>query len=91
MKTIKPAAKQIFAKPQAVETTTASGIILTVDKDKKYEPKLADIINVGSDVTSYSPKQTILYKEYAATEIKLNDEDYVMVDELDVLGVVVEV
>ena len=89
MHTVQPAKTQIFAKPDKAETKTASGFILaekSVDR-----PKTANVINVGKEVTDYYQNDTIIYKSYTTTEIKLNGEEYIMVDEQDVLGKVVEV
>lgn len=90
-KTIKPGGKQLFAKPVEADKRTASGIIIAGDNDKRFEPKFATVINVGNEVSKYHQQDTIVYKEYATTEIKLNDDDYILVDEADVLGTVVEV
>lgn len=88
MQTIKPAAKQVFARPTEAETRTKSGFILSdsaVDK-----PRTAEVINVGSEIDWIKPKDTIVYKMYTTTDIKLNNEDYMLIADEDILGVVVE-
>lgn len=89
MKTIHPSSKQLFAKPIEAETTTASGIILT--QSTTFEPKYAEVINIGSEVTVAKQRDTIVYKEYATTDISLDGEDYILVNEDDVLGTIIEV
>lgn len=89
MKTISPAPTQIFARPIESQQTTASGIIITTDK--KLEPKFAEVINTGAKVKHYAATETIIYKEYATTELKLDNVEYIIVAEDDVLGKVVEV
>lgn len=89
MQTIQPSKDVIFAKPEAAETQTASGILLAVDKVVK--PKLAEAINIGSNVKSVKSGDTFVYKSYATTDIKINNEDYILVADEDVLGVVLDV
>lgn len=88
MQTIQPASKQIFAKPTEAEKTTKSGFILSENAVDK--PRTAEVINVGSEVKWLKAKDTIVYKMYTTTDIKLNNEDFMLIDEVDVLGVVVE-
>ena len=52
---------------------------------------MAEVINVGSKVKDYESKQTIIYKPYATVDIKLDNQDYFLVDQEDVLGTVIEV
>jgi chaperonin GroES len=86
VKTIAPAPQQLFCKPDEAETTTKSGFILQVTE----KPRTAEVINVGNRVSNYKQKDTIVYKSYASSEIKLDGEDYFLISEEDVLGVVVE-
>lgn len=89
MQTINPANDQIFAKPDEAETKTKSGIILSENVAEK--PKTAVVINVGKDVKQFSRDDRIIYKPYAMTDIKLNNDDFILIAEEDVLGKVVEV
>lgn len=89
MQTIRPAKTQIFAKEANKTTKTKSGILLTEDAAEK--PLIAEVINVGSKVDWVQQHDQIIYKPYATTEFKLNDEEYILIDEADVLGVVAEV
>lgn len=84
MKTIQPSSEYIFAKPMQKEQKTVSGIILT--NKEEQERDFAEVINVGDKVQNFSSKDEIVYKTYAATEIKLNGEDYILINSSDVLG-----
>lgn len=87
MQTIKPNKNIIFARQVEAERTTKSGIWLT---DSAVEKLLqAEVINIGSAVTEYQSGDVILYRDYATTETKLNDDDYVLMCEEDVLGKVI--
>lgn len=89
MQTIKPSSKYVFAKADVVETKTASGILLPEGKQEK--PKTGTIINCGDGVTGYAPEDHIIYKSYGATEIKLNGDPFLLINEEDILGKVVDV
>lgn len=88
MQTIKPSKDQIFAKPDEVVTKTKSGLYISEQAAEK--PQTANVINVGESVTQYEPNDKIIYKSYAMTDVKLNNEDFIIIAEEDVLGKVVE-
>lgn len=88
MQTIKPHNNQIFAKPSEGIKQTKTGLILSDEIDK---PTTAEVINVGSRVKDIKSGDVISYKPYAASEVKLNSTDYILVADEDVLGVVIEV
>lgn len=88
MQTIKPALKQLFCKPEEAEKKTASGLFLMGDGIEK--PKIAEVIRTGSKVTEFKQGDRIVYKPYSTTDIKLNNTDYFLIADDDVLGVVVD-
>lgn len=88
MQTIKPASKQLFCKPEEAVTKTSSGFFIP---DKAAEkPKVAEVINVGSSVVEFKPKDRVIYKSYSTNDIKLDGQDYFLISEEDLLGTVVE-
>lgn len=86
--TIKPAPHQLFCKPDEAITQTKSGILL--DTKSAEKPKTAQVINRGDAVEDYRAKDTVIYKPYSITEIKLDGVEYFLVDEADILGTIVE-
>lgn len=86
--TVKPAKNQLFCKHDEAEAKTASGILLPSTATEA--PKTATVINVGEDVLDFKPHDTIIYKDYTATEIKLNNDDFFLISVDDVLGTVIE-
>jgi len=86
--TVRPAKNQLFCQPDEAEVKTAGGILLTANTAEA--PKTAKVINVGSSVSGFAPDDTIVYKDYAATDIKLNGDDFFLISESDVLGAVIE-
>lgn len=88
MQIIHPSAKQLFCKPKEAITQTRSGFLLAAESAEK--PQMADVISVGSKVEQYKANDTIIYKPYATTEIKVDGKDCFLVAEEDVLGSVTE-
>lgn len=88
MQTIDPAKRQIFAKPSSADQQTKSGLF--IPEGSQERPQTAEVINVGSDVRQFKAKDTIVYKMFTTTELKLNGEEYILIDEADVLGKVLD-
>lgn len=80
---IKPLADRVVAKKDAATSTTASGILLGEAKEK---PNTATVESIGPDVKNIKKGDRILYREYSATDIKLDGTDYLIVKEEDVLA-----
>jgi chaperonin GroES len=83
---LKPLADYIVAKADEPETKTKSGIILAAQAQDK--PKTAVIVAVGKKVEELKRGERIIYKAYSTTEIKLDDEELILVKEEDVLSIV---
>lgn len=88
MQTVKPSKNQLFCKPDEAQTKTASGILL--EQKAAERPKTAKVINTGSGVGGFEANDTIIYKPYSISEVKLNGDDFFLVAEEDVLGTVIE-
>ncbi|MBC7943275.1 co-chaperone GroES [Candidatus Saccharibacteria bacterium] len=83
---IKPLADRVVAVRDVVQTKTASGIFLP--DNAKEKPVLANVVAVGPDVKGLAVGDRIVYKEYSTTELKINDKEYLIVKEEDVLATV---
>ncbi len=82
---IKPLADRVVAKKDAATSTTASGILLGEAKEKS---NTATVESVGPDVKTVKKGDRILYREYAATEVKLDGTDYLIIKEEDILATI---
>lgn len=80
---IKPLADRVVAKKEADTAKTASGILLGEAKEKS---NLAVIESVGPDVKEVKKGDRIIYRDYSATEIKLDGTDYLVIKEEDILA-----
>ncbi len=92
---IKPLGDKVIVQRVEAEEKTAGGIVLP--DTAKEKPKRGVILAVGSgrllDDGSRSDMQVkkndeVIFTSYAGTEIKVDGEDYMIMDESDILGVV---
>ena len=89
-----PLADRVILKMVEVEETTKGGIILTASAKEK--PSVAEVISVGPGgmvdghdvVMTVKPGDKVITSKYAGTEVKLDDEEYVVVRQSDILAIV---
>jgi chaperonin GroES len=89
-----PLGDRVVLKQHEAEEKTASGIILTSKAQEK--PQEAEVIAVGPGgmVDGKEVKmnvkvgQTVIYSKYAGNEVKLDDVEYTIVKQSDILAVV---
>lgn len=83
---LQPLADWVVAQQEEAVTKTASGLYLP---DKAAEkPKVAKVLKVGKDVKAVKAGDRIVYKSYSTTDIRLEDKEYVLVKEEDILATV---
>ena len=91
---IKPLGDRIVVKRLEAEGMTAGGIVLP--DAAKEKPKQGEVIAVGegrlTDEGERVPTQVkkgdrIVFTSYAGTEVTMGDEDYIIMREEDVLGI----
>lgn len=83
---IKPLADRVVAVREEAQTKTASGLYLP--DNAKEKPVIAKVVAIGPDVKSLKLGDRIVYKEYSTTGLKINDEEYLIVKEEDVLATI---
>ena len=89
-----PLGDRVVLKHLVAEETTKSGIILP--GSAKEKPQEAEVIAVGPGgvidgkevVMQVKAGQRVIYSKYAGTDVKLDDEEYVVVKQSDILAVV---
>lgn len=92
--TIKPLLDRVVTKMVEAEETTKSGIILA--NSAKEKPQIAEVIAVGpggmvdgNQVDMYlKPGDKVIASKYAGTEVKVDDEEYVILRQSDILAIV---
>lgn len=80
---LKPLKDRIVAVVEKPLEMTKSGILLGEAKEK---PAYAVVESVGPEVKEVKKGDKIVYKEYSTTEIKLDEKDYIVLKEEDVLA-----
>ena len=91
---IRPLADRIVIKMVEAEETTKSGIILA--GSAKEKPQVAEVLAVGPGgvVDGKEIKMElkvgdkVLISKYAGTEVKLDDQEYIIVRQSDILAIV---
>jgi len=87
---IKPLADRVLIKPMEAEQKTASGII--IPDTAKEKPQKGTIIAVGPGTSEekmeVKPGDTVLYGKYAGTELTIDNIDYLIMKQSDILAVI---
>lgn len=89
-----PLADRVVLKQSTPEEKTKSGIILTSQSQEK--PQQAEVIAVGpggmvdgNDVTmNIKVGDKVVYSKYSGSEVKLDEEEYIIVRQSDILAIV---
>jgi chaperonin GroES len=92
---VRPLHDRVLVKRVQAETKTAGGII--IPDNNKEKPAEGEIVSVGTgyrlqdgSVRALEVKagDRIIFGKYAGTEIKVDGNDYLIMKEEDVLGVI---
>ena len=91
---LKPLADRVVVKLVEAEETTKGGIILT--GSAKEKPSVAEVISVGpggmvdgKEVTmTVKPGDKVITSQYAGTKVTLEDVEYLVVRQSDILAIV---
>ena len=81
-----PLGKRVVLKQLVAEETTKSGIVLT--GQSKEKPQEAEVVAVGETSIDINVGDKVFYKKYAGTDVKLDEKEYIIIDEEDVLAVI---
>ena len=92
--TLKPLADRVVLKLMEAEETTKGGIILA--GTAKEKPQIAEVISVGpggmvdgNEVKMYvKPGEKVITSKYSGTEVKIDDVEYTVVRQSDILAIV---
>jgi len=81
----KPLKERVFVTYTEEMTKTAGG--LYIPDTAKEKPQSGKVEAVGDEVKSLKVGDKILFDKYSGSKIKLDNVDYLIVKEEDVLGV----
>ncbi|MBQ6396246.1 co-chaperone GroES [Candidatus Saccharibacteria bacterium] len=82
--TLKPLKDRVVAKVEKPKEKTDSGLLLP--SDSKEKPAYAVVESVGPEVKEVKKNDKIVYKEYSTTPVKIGSEDYIILEEKDILA-----
>ncbi len=84
---LKPLGDRVVIEPIEQEEKTASGIVLP--DTAKEKPQQGKVLAVGPDVEGeISVGDRVLYAKYAGTEVKVDDQEVLILSESDVLALI---
>ena len=89
-----PLGDRVVLKQIVAEETTKSGIVLP--GQSKEKPQQAEVVAVGPGGTvdgkevkmEVKPGDQVIYSKYAGTEVKLEEEEYIVVRQNDIVAVI---
>ena len=89
-----PLGDRVVLKQLAAEETTKSGIV--IPGQSKEKPQQAEVVAVGPGGTvdgkevsmNVSVGQKVIYSKYAGTTVELDEEEYIIVKQDDILAIV---
>lgn len=94
---IKPLGQRVLLeKEEVTEKTTASGIVLP-DTAYKEEKNIAKVVSLGTgkkledgtrEKFDVAVGDKVIYSKYAATEAEIDNKEYLIIDEKDILAVI---
>lgn len=91
---LKPLGDRVVIKQLQAEEKTKSGIVLP--SNAKEKPQEAEVIAVGPGGVidgkeikmEVKPGDKVIYSKYAGTEVKVDDVEYIIVKQNDILAIV---
>jgi chaperonin GroES len=88
--TFTPLADRVLIEPAAAEQVTASGII--IPDTAKEKPLRGKVVAAGEgkkdEPMSVKVGDTVIYGQYAGTEIKIDGANYLIMREADIYGII---
>ena len=94
---IQPLADRVMVEPQKEEEVKKGGII--IPDTAKEKPTTGKVIAIGTGKLDEDGKKIpfsvkvgdkVLMPKYGGTEVKMNDKDYQIMREEDILGIITE-
>ncbi len=92
---IKPLGDRVLIKPVETEEEVKGGII--IPDTAKEKPQEGEVIAVGPGKLDESGKRMpmsvkvgdrVLYSKYGGTEVKIDDDDYLIMSESDIMAII---
>jgi len=83
---MKAVGKYIVIQPKKEKTTkTKGGLILGEENREDIRYKIAEVLEVGSEVNVIQKGNTVCYDKHAGFEVEIKDDIYTVIKEFDIV------
>lgn len=84
---IKPLKERVVVKYSDEEVEKTAGGLYVPDVAKE-KPQKGTVVAVGSEVKELKVDDVVLFEKYSGAKIKLNEIEYLIIKEEDILGII---
>ena len=86
--TLQPLGARVLVRITPEEQTTKSGLVLP--DTAKEKPQRGEVVAVGDDeeMIKVAVGDRVLFPKYTGTDIKLENEDYLVIEATDLLAII---
>jgi chaperonin GroES len=85
--TVQPLGSRVLVRILAQESTTRSGLV--VPDTAKEKPQRGEVVAIGddTDLIRVAVGDRVLFPKYTGTEIRVEDEDHLIIEATDLLAI----
>ncbi|MGE5291750.1 MAG: co-chaperone GroES [Micromonosporaceae bacterium] len=85
---VRPLGTRVLVRVVEEESVTKSGLV--IPDTAKDKPQRGEVVAVGDDeeMIKVAPGDLILFAKYAGTDLRIDGEDYLILDAADLLAVI---
>ena len=87
---LKPLGNRVVLQELEAEEKTPSGIILPDSAKEKPHEAVVVAVGPGDEESEMQVKEgdRVIYAKYSGTDVKLDDEEYIIIDQKDIFAIV---
>lgn len=87
---LKPLGNRVVLQELEAEEKTPSGIILPDSAKEKPQEAVVVAVGPGDEKSEMQVKEgdRVIYAKYSGTDVKLDDEEYIIIDQKDIFAIV---
>ena len=86
--TLQPLGARVLVKITPEETTTKSGLVLPDTAKEKPQRGVVEAIGDDEEMINVKVGDTVLFPKYTGTDLRIEDEDYLVIESGDLLAIV---
>lgn len=84
---INPLGERVYLKVNPAEEKTSSGLLIPATAQEKTNQ--GEIVAIGdADTIKVKVGQKVIYDKYAGTQLKVNGDDYLLINYSDILAII---